>query len=262
MFEVAPQYSKDIVVLLLSMSVYTEELGNDTQRTIIMIHGAGGSTATWFMQHRGLSDSLYVVALDLNGHGRTQNRPDENLVESYLEDIDSVVSQFEKPILAGHSMGGALAQLYALQHSDELSGLVLVATGAKLRVADMVFDLLDTDFEGYLDAVKEFMFHKNTSRDLIEASVVEVRKCPVPIIRRDYEMCNAFNVMDQLKEIRIPVLIIVGEQDMMTPVKYSQYLHGQLRNSKILVVENAGHSVMLEQSLKVNQGILSWASNL
>jgi pimeloyl-ACP methyl ester carboxylesterase len=251
-----------MIIPLLPMSVHTEELGDDTQRTIIMIHGAGGSTATWFMQHRGLSDSLYVVALDLNGHGRTQDRSDENLVESYLKDIDSVVSQFEKPILAGHSMGGALAQLYALRNPDKLSGLVLVATGAKLRVADMVFDLLDTDFEGYLGAVEEFMFHKNTSRDLIEASVVEVRKCPVRVIRRDYEMCNAFNVMDRLKEMQIPTLIIVGAQDMMTPVKYSQYLHGQLKKSKLLVIENAGHSVMLEQSSKVNQGILSWASNL
>ena len=244
------------------MSVHTEELGDDTQRTIIMIHGAAGSTATWFMQHRSLSESLYVVALDLNGHGRTQDRADENLVDSYLEDIDSVASQHEKPILAGHSMGGALAQLYALQHSDKLGGLVLVATGAKLRVAAIVFDLLDTDFEGYLGAVEEFMFHKNTSKDLVEASVVEVRKCPVPVIRRDYEMCNAFNIMDRLNEIQIPTLIIVGAQDMMTPVKYSRYLHDHIEKSKLLVIENAGHTVMLEQSSKVNQGILSWASNL
>ena len=244
------------------MQVHYEEQGNGNPGPIIMIHGAGGSSATWFMQHKGLSENLHVVALDLNGHGRTQDRSDENLVESYLEDIDSVVSQFEKPILAGHSMGGALTQLYALRNPDELNGLVLVATGAKLRVADMVFNLLDTDFEGYLGAVEEFMFHKNTSRDLVEASVVEVRKCPVPVIRRDFELCNAFNVMDRLKEIQIPVLIIVGAQDMMTPVKYSQYLHSQLRNSKMLVVENAGHSVMLEQSSKVNQGIRSWASNL
>jgi pimeloyl-ACP methyl ester carboxylesterase len=244
------------------MQVHYEERGNKNLRPIIMIHGAGGSSATWFMQHKGLSENLHVIALDLNGHGRTQDRSDENIVDSYLQDIDSVASQYEKPILAGHSMGGALAQLYALQNSDKLNGLVLVATGAKLRVANMVFDLLDTDFEGYLSAVEEFMFHKNTSKDLIEASVAEVRKCSVPVIRRDFELCNAFNIMDRQKEIQIPTLIIVGAQDMMTPVKYSQYLHSQIENSKLLVIENAGHMVMLEQSSKVNQEILSWANNL
>ena len=244
------------------MQVNYEEQGNGNPVSIIMIHGAGGSSATWFMQYRSLSKNFHVIALDLNGHGRTKDRSDENLIESYLEDIDSVVSQYEKPILAGHSMGGALALLYALQNPGRLSGLVLVATGAKLRVADMVFDLLDTDFEGYLGAVEEFMFHKNTSKELVEASVAEVRKCPVPVIRRDFEMCNAFNVMGRLKEIQIPTLIIVGAQDMMTPVKYSQYLHSQIENSKLLVIENAGHSVMLEQSSKVNQGIFSWANNL
>jgi pimeloyl-ACP methyl ester carboxylesterase len=126
----------------------------------------------------------------------------------------------------------------------------------------MVFDLLNTDFEGYLGAVEEFMFHKNTSKDLVEASVAEVRKCPVPVIRRDYELCNAFNIMDRLKAIQIPTLIIVGAQDMMTPVKYSQYLHDHIEKSKLLVIENAGHNVMLEQSSKVNQELLSWASNL
>jgi pimeloyl-ACP methyl ester carboxylesterase len=244
------------------MQVHYEEQGNGNPGPIIMIHGAGGSSATWFMQHKGLSENLHVLALDLNGHGRTQDRSDENLAESYLEDIDSVVSRYEKPILAGHSMGGALAQLYALQNPDELSGLVLIATGAKLRVADMVFDLLDNDFEGYLGAVEEFMFHRNTSRKLVEASIVEVRKCPVPVIRRDFELCNAFNVMGRLKGIQIPTLIIVGAQDVMTPLKYSQYLHNQIETSKLLVIENAGHSVMLEQSSKVNQEILSWASNL
>ncbi len=244
------------------MQVHYEEQGNGNPGPIIMIHGAGGSSATWFMQHKGLSENLHVLALDLNGHGRTQDRSDENLAESYLEDIDSVVSRYEKPILAGHSMGGALAQLYALQNPDKLSGIVLIATGAKLRVADMVFDLLDNDFEGYLGAFEEFMFHRNTSRKLVEASIVEVRKCPVPVIRRDFELCNAFNVMGRLKGIQIPTLIIVGAQDVMTPLKYSQYLHNQIETSKLLVIENAGHSVMLEQSSKVNQEILSWASNL
>ncbi len=244
------------------MTVNYEESGDLEKKTIIFVHGAGGSSATWFMQLRGLSEIYHIVAIELNGHGKSPDRAEEDTLRSYLHDIHEVVTKFDKPILAGHSMGGALSQIYVLNHPENLSGIILVSTGAKLRVSPVVFDLLENDFEGYVEAVGSFMFHENTSNDMIEASKHEVRKCPPHIIVRDFELCDKFDIMDSVSKIKVPTLILVGNQDVMTPVKYSTYLQDKIEGSLLHVIESAGHSVMLEQSSIFNKYIEEWAKNL
>lgn len=240
------------------MTIHFEELGDPENRTIVFVHGSGGSSATWFLQLRGLSEDLHIVAIELNGHGKSPDKCGEDTMACYLEDIDLVVKRFEKPVLAGHSMGGALTQLYALENPDLLSGIILIGTGSKLRVAPMIFDLLQTDFEAYVSGAAHYMFEESTSEDLISASLVEIRKCDPIIISRDYTACDQFDIMDKVFQISLPTLIIVGENDQLTPVKYSQYMADKIPGSRLKVVENAGHSVMLEQADIVNSEILSW----
>jgi pimeloyl-ACP methyl ester carboxylesterase len=244
------------------MSLNYEEAGDPTKKTIVFVHGAGGSSATWFMQLRGLSSDYHVVAIELNGHGLSPNRDEEDILHSYLHDIHEVVTKFEKPFLAGHSMGGALTQLYALNHPENLGGIILVSTGARLRVNPMVFNLLDNDFEGYVEAVGNFMFHEDTSEEMIEASKHEVRKCPVQIIRRDFELCDKFDIMETVSQINVPALILVGEDDVMTPMKYSAYLKDKIAGSIMQVIEAAGHSVMLEQFGVFNELIVNWVNSI
>jgi pimeloyl-ACP methyl ester carboxylesterase len=244
------------------MSVHFEESGNPNDETIVLVHGAGGSSATWIMQLRGLSTKMHVVSLDLNGHGETLLRREKEVFDSYLHDIESVVKMFSKAILAGHSMGGALTQMFALQHPEMLRGIVLVGTGSKLRVNPAIFEMLENDFERYVQAVAQFMFDKSTSQEIVTASQAEVRKCPVEVVARDFAVCDSFNLMDRVNKIEIPTLIIVGESDQMTPVKYSQYMHQLIQDSKLVVLPQAGHAVMLEQAERFNKTVLGWVSSL
>ncbi|TFG28158.1 alpha/beta hydrolase [Candidatus Thorarchaeota archaeon] len=240
------------------MSINTETAGIEEAPTIILIHGSGGSSATWFMQLRGLSDEFQVVAIDLNGHGKSPDRSEQNTTESYLEDIEEIVRKYDRPVIGGHSMGGMLAQLFALRFPDLIRGIILVGTGARLRVASFIFDTIDNNFEEYVEGASNFMFYEHASKELIEASKHEIRKCKPAIIRRDFAACNGFDIMETVSEIAHPTLIIVGEQDIMTPVKYSQYLHDNIPNSKMHVIPKAGHSVMLEQSYEFNTHVKEW----
>jgi pimeloyl-ACP methyl ester carboxylesterase len=126
----------------------------------------------------------------------------------------------------------------------------------------MVFNLLSNDFEGYIEAVGTFMFHEETSEEMIEASKHEVRKCPVQIIKRDFELCDKFDIMDRVSQIKLPTLILVGDADVMTPVKYSTYLKDKIEGSVLHVIEGAGHSVMLEKFGVFNEIIANWVNEM
>ncbi|MFO7836434.1 MAG: alpha/beta hydrolase [Candidatus Thorarchaeota archaeon] len=236
--------------------------GDENNRAIIFVHGAGGSAATWMMQLRGLSEVFRVIALELNGHGNTPDRNPDNVKEAYLEDITEAVDESENPILAGHSMGGALAQLYALDHPNQLSGLVLIGTGAKLKVHPDVFAAIDSGIDEYLNLVENFMFSNETSDEVIEASLREVRQCPTHVIKRDFKMCDEFDIMELVENIDVPTLVLVGEDDVMTPTKYAKYLHDKMQNSELEIIPDAGHGVMVEQPSKMNTAIREWANRI
>ena len=244
------------------VKINVERAGPNDGQDIVLVHGAGGSAATWFMQLKGLSDVFRVHALELNGHGESEDRNESDTGHAYLEDVDSVTSELSRPILGGHSMGGALAQLYALSHPDSVSGIVLIGTGARLRVAPGIFDLLENDFGTYIQALGGFMFDSRSDPRLIEASRAEASRCNPEVISRDFRMCDEFDIMNEVSRISVPALVIVGESDVMTPPKYSQYLADKIEGAELKVIPKAGHAAMLEQPGMVNRAIKEWAQGL
>ena len=244
------------------MPVHIETRGDSTDPPIIFIHGAGGSSATWIMQLRQLSADFFIVAINLNGHGKTPDRSESDTAESYLTDIEEVVRNYNRPIIAGHSMGGMLSQLFALRFPELISGIILIGTGARLRVAQFIFDALENNFDAYVEGAGNFMFDEHASEELRESSKKEIRKCKPAIIYRDFKACNEFDIMEKVSEISIPTLILVGEQDMMTPAKFSEYLHEKIPNSVLYKIKRAGHSVMLEQPGELNSKIAEWAKSV
>ncbi|MEM2142675.1 MAG: alpha/beta hydrolase [Candidatus Thorarchaeota archaeon] len=244
------------------MFVHTERAGSTSLRPVVLVHGAGGSSATWFMQLRGLRQAAHVVAIDLNGHGSTPDRNEPDVTQSYIDDVDKVVGEFDRPVLVGHSMGGAIAQLYALSYPRKIGGLILVGTGARLRVNPLIFDLLDRDFDSYVTSMASYVFAEGADTEMVEASIAEMRKCPSSVVKRDFEVCNRFDIMDRVQEIVVPTLIVVGDKDVMTPVKYSTFLRDRIRDSKLAVISDAGHMVMLERHREFNSAVAGWLNEL
>jgi pimeloyl-ACP methyl ester carboxylesterase len=191
-----------------------------------------------------------ALALDLPGHGqRADYLPPEVHVADYARVVHAILFQelgLQAPILAGHSLGGAIALTMALQYQGQVAGLILIGTGARLRVRP---DLLEAARTTSLQAIlplKELAWVK-------EPTGPELNN-----FYRDLAACDAFDLMEHLHEIDLPTLIICGEEDRMTPLKYSQYLHEHLKGSMLRSIAGAGHYVMREQPQQVNQAIEEW----
>jgi len=238
----------------------------ETKRTIILVHGSMGCNQAWKQQIQGLSPKARVVAVDLPGHFGTtcSERP---TIETYVRFLDNVINDLkvEKVILGGHSLGGAVVLSYYLAHPEKVQGLILVGTGARLRVMPAILDLTKKNDPGLIKMMETVAFHKNTIRNqrkLIEEVNRDMAKTLPGIGYSDFSMCNTFDVMNQLETIKAPTLIICGEDDKLTPVKYSTYLNEHISSSSLQVIGNAGHMVMLEQGTEVNKKILEFLNKI
>jgi len=221
---------------------------------LIFCHGSGGRHHHWLYQLKVLKDEANPIAVDLPGHGRSEGTP-ANTVTSYREWL----YRFYKAagvgplVLAGHSMGGAIALDFALNHPDDVLGLILVGSGGRLRVLP---DFLDELAKGSVPkSISEFLYGPAASKELLQKGQEEIMSTAASVYYADFCACDKFDVMEKLPRIEHPALMICGSEDSLTPVKYSRYLEDKLPRGQVEVIEGAGHMVMLEKPDQVNLAI-------
>jgi pimeloyl-ACP methyl ester carboxylesterase len=164
-------------------------------------------------------------------------------------------------ILCGHSLGGAIVFSYYLHYPNEPKGLILCGTGARLRVHPAILDNLKNNFQEYLDSIQIAAFYRKTNEKVIKKHVKKTSQVDPEVIYQDFKICDGFDIMDKVEEIDIPSLIIVGNADKLTPVKYGKYLEEKIENSHLNIIEDAGHQVMLEKPEEVNKSITNFLEN-
>lgn len=234
----------------------------EARHTLILIHGAGESHLVWPGALRNLPGA-HVYALDLPGHGRSRGRGRSSIAE-YTELIVNWIEKVGLPraVWVGHSMGGAIAQWAALHYPERVAALVLVATGARLRVSPLILEGLRTDFPQTVDRIVEWSWGVAPPAHLVEESRRMLLAADPAVIEGDYRACDAFDVMNRLGEIGVPALVIGGTADRMTPIKYAEYLAAHIPNAALVRIEGAGHMVMLEQPEAVAEAVRSFLDRI
>jgi pimeloyl-ACP methyl ester carboxylesterase len=217
---------------------------------VILIHGAGGTCLSWPPQIRRLAGER-VYALDLPGHGQSEGTG-RHFVDEYAADVIAFMKELKIPaaVLVGVSMGGAIALTVAIKYPKKALGLGLLGSGAKLRVAAPLLEMAANanTFEAAVDMINANCFSAGVPQSLLELSKKQMMEIRPPVLLGDFLACNEFDAFGQLEKIDSPVLILCGAEDKMTPVKFSELLKSQIANSRLHVLENAGHMVMAEQA--------------
>jgi pimeloyl-ACP methyl ester carboxylesterase len=230
------------------------------QRTLVFVHGAGGSHLNWPPQLRRLAGAN-TYALDLPGRGKSEGQG-RTSISAYADFLAAFLDTLglEKAILVGHSMGGATALDFALRHPERLAGLVLVGSGARLRVAPAILDGIGQDFQATVRLICDYAFALDAPEQLKREGRRQMGQTHPDVLYGDFAACNAFDVMDRLGEIYCPTLAICGTADRLTPPKYSTYLCDHIPAAQLVLIEGAGHMVMLEQPEAVTQAIADFSS--
>ncbi len=229
----------------------------DPQReTLLFVHGAGGNGLFWAAQIEHFSDRYNVMAIDLPGHD-DQGTKGRDSIEAYVEDIKTLLDGLgvEDLVLGGLSMGGAITQQFTLSHPDMVKAALLISTGARLGVMPLIFETVRKDFGAFVEMMGKFSCSQSTPAELIAPVHEELKKRDPDVVYHDFEACNKFDVRSRLAEIRVPVLIVHGLDDSLTPTKYHDYLSQAIAGSKMVKIEKAGPMVPVERPSEVNSAI-------
>jgi len=157
-------------------------------------------------------------------------------------------------LVVGHSLGGGVALEHALSSpSQRLAGIVLLATGARLRVHPMILQL----FERYaksgaaIPPLPPGLYEQGADPALVAEASQHRELTPIATGGQDWRACDSFDRMDDVKDIQVPALIVAGSQDALTPVKYAQYVANQIPDNELHVLEGAGHMVVMERATEI-----------
>jgi pimeloyl-ACP methyl ester carboxylesterase len=226
--------------------------------TVVFLHGAGMDHTAWALHDRWFAHHGYnVLAPDLPGHGRSSGKPLPTIAE--MADwtaalLDAAGAANAK--LIGHSMGSLIALEMAARHPAKVSGLALVGTAATMTVGPDLLKAAEANNHDAVDMVSIWglghqaglggslapglWMHGGAQRIL--------ERCGPGVLFNDLSACNAYqNAVAAAATVKVPVTLVLGERDMMTPTKAGKALAAALPGSRTVVLEGAGHMMMAER---------------
>lgn len=232
--------------------------------TLVCLHGSGGRHTHWPENLRS-SRLVRTAAVDLPGHGRSTGAG-RSRVEAYADDIAGMVQALglASVALMGHSLGGAIVQILALRRPPWLKKIVLVGTGARLRVAPVILEKLLREPSQAVDLLVDWSLGPTASPALRVAVREGFRQTPPEITHGDFSACNRFDTMAHLSGIRLPALVVSGAEDRLTPPKYGDFLARHISDARHVVLPRAGHMMALEfpaQFTRLVEGFLMDVAN-
>jgi pimeloyl-ACP methyl ester carboxylesterase len=232
-------------------------------RTLIFVHGSGGSHLLWNYQRRFFEKSYNVVVVDLPGHGEAGSEGEES-VEAYAEHLFHLLRVLpgDAFCLFGHSLGGAIVQQFTLLYPRYVQALVLVGTGARLRVLPKILEGIQGRFGKTVNMICNYSFSKKTSRELIEKGIETMLQARPAVLYGDFASCNRFDIMDRVGIIQVPTIVICGGDDVMTPPKYARFLAERISGARLEIIDGAGHMVMIEKPDEFNSRVMEFLQTL
>lgn len=190
-----------------------------------------------------------IYALDLPSHSKSDEFSEHSLelfvdvLRKFIEFLD-----LNDVILGGHSLGGAVIQSYYFDYPNDVTALFLIGTGGRLRVLPSTLEIVKNNFPKYIEGMND-----NLKKEYL--------KTAPNVCYDDFMICDGFDTLDKTDSINIPCLILVGQEDVSTPVKYSEFFHKKIKSSELVIIDNAGHLVMIDQPKKLNEVIENYINN-
>lgn len=229
---------------------------------LYLIHGIGSRKSTWNELIEGLKDSFTCVSFDLRGHGDSSQPPTPYTLNDLVDDLEGLRSKLghEQIHVVGHSLGGMIGPAYARAYPQRVLSVGLLSTAAgrsdedraKLEALGQAMQqkgavaVLSTFVERWF--TDEFI---NSHPEMIEARLQQVKDMSEDVFLSVYWIYARTEMAPWLNEVRQPCLVLTGEFDGGCNPRLNRLIHGELPDSRLVILEGLKHSLMIEASDKV-----------
>ena len=227
------------------------------QPTLIWIHGAGGTRLDWPAPLRQLP-GVNGIVYDLAGHGRSAG-PARDTVAEHAADLVALLDALSLPdaVLAGHSLGGAIALQTAVLAPTRVRGLVLISTAARIPVNPSLLEAT-ADPPALAAMTRRWFWGEDVPEAWKDVGEARIASVPADVLRADFGAAETYDVRAALSSITAPALIMCGTADRGTPPSLSEALRDGLPNAEAMFFEGAGHRLPEERALEVAAAIAGW----
>lgn len=233
--------------------------------TMLAVHGSGGSHRVWTPQSRVSADHP-LVALDLSGHGESDDvsaQPGYETLSAYVDDVVAVAEAVDADVLLGNSLGGAVVLTALVERDLDASGVVLAGVGCRLPVLADLLEWVSSDFPRAVEFLHrpDRLFH-DADEDALEVSRAALREAGQATLDRDLRTAHAVDLRGRLSDVETPALAVVGEYDRLTPPHFHEELREELPNCEMVVIDDAAHLTMLEAPAAFNDALEEFLSRV
>lgn len=252
--------------------LYYEVAGEGTE-TIVFSHGLLWSGRMFEAQIRHLSPRYRCIAYDHRGQGQSPDSPTPFDLETLYEDAVQLIERLcsEPCHFVGLSMGGFIGMRIAARRPELLRSLILLNTSAQAEHSTLRYALLNAlaglfGVRSVIGPVMKVLFGKSFLENPNNASIVQRWQSQLAANRRSItrSVCAVIYrkpVLGELSRVKVPVLILAGEEDVATPPKQAEAIHRAIPSSKLVVLARAGHSLPIEAPEEVNSHIASFLAS-
>lgn len=251
------------------LSIYYEIEGNG--EPLFLLHGMSNNSQSWREQIQMLKNHYTVIAWDAPGYGKSSNPNIEfRNFKQFARVLNGMLEQLnlENIYLLGHSMGAAIAIDFCTLYPLKIKKLILAdpTRGAaaldsnvnEQKLKDRLFSIGNLDPEEIADKRIKALLSPYASKEVyqrVKEIMVQVR--PAGYRSVAYSLYD-LNQMDILPSIDVPVLVMCGELDSVTPVKEAAAIHDQLKNSQLVIIPKGGHLCYQENPEVFNSTIIEF----
>jgi pimeloyl-ACP methyl ester carboxylesterase len=247
---------------------------------VVFAHGVTLSSRVWAKQFDSIPEAGFrAVAFDSRGHGESSIGDSGHSLDNLADDLRSILETLDlhDAILVGHSMGGMAVQAFAVRHPDVLCsrvrGLVLMSTAARNLVSDSRrirgaverVTGLTPDFAAFMRQrnlgflLARVGFGNDPHASHVEATRQMLASCSRATLRDAGKALLSLDLTEDLPSVKLPVLVVVGTADALTPPRDSRHIADMLPNVELVEFAGAGHMLMYERSEEVDELIVEFA---